>query len=169
MESLKISVEQAAKDKDLADYQSIISTYDDLRYSYAAGDVFLSQTVPFLKDPKNNKSVNWLHGPILNCNPSDNKIVICPYSSSKQLTGADKTKHDNACLTTAFELLTTVKGSYDSPKIFYTVAITFQDIGMLVEPCKLNFILTIFNSFIGMIKQSNSSLNLPEEYLLIST
>ena len=132
MDALRENVLQAAKNKDLADYASILSTCDDLRYSYAAGDVFLSETVPFLKDPKNNKTINWLHGPILNCDHKTNKIVISPYVENKKLVGAEKTKHDNASLTSAFELLTTVKQSYDTPKIFYTVALIFQNIGMYV-------------------------------------
>lgn len=128
------TVSLAFEKKSNSDYDSILTTCDDMRNSFAAGDIFASKSVPFLKSaPSVHKNGHWVYdGPRLNYDPGSAMLSLIKGRPMKKLTAADKAKVENTKITQAFELLASAKHSVDTPKIFYEVANLYMDIAMLV-------------------------------------
>ena len=131
------SIIQSGNDKCLTDYNAILNTCDDMRNSFAAGDIFASKSVPFLKSQNpRHESQAWLIGPTLKYNTTENKIIFVQHVPKKKRSVQDQTKFENKKITDAFDMLTAVKTSWDSPKIFYDVACTYEDINMYDKAVK---------------------------------
>jgi hypothetical protein len=130
MMDLRASVRGAATNKDLRDYESILNTCDDMRDSFAAGDIFSSKLVPFLKvDGDSSVSANgWLQG--LSLHQENGKLVLTKPEPTRKLSLQQRTKQENRKLTRAFDLLTQVRTSPDATTIFFEVATVFEELGM---------------------------------------
>jgi len=128
------TVSLALDNKSNLDYDSILNTCDDMRNSFAAGDIFTSKSVPFLKNKSpSNKNINWLYnGPRLAYNSESELLSLTRGRSMKKPSAANVAKEENFKITQAFELLATAKHSVDTPKIYYEVANLYMDISMLV-------------------------------------
>jgi hypothetical protein len=132
--SVRRKIESAANAKALGDYELIMQTCDDIRNSFAVGDVFSSKSVPFLKSknpPPISKS--WQGGPILYYKQTDHSLKCQPAPRAKKLSSAEATKIENTKLTNAFEMMKELKNTFDTGKIFFHVAATFEEIAMYVR------------------------------------
>lgn len=130
-EQTRAAVVNASNAQSLTDYQSILNTCDDMRSSFAAGDIFASSAVPFLKSGKQPpKSNAWIEGPALLCDMKKGTIQFQPQPPRLKLTAQDKTKLENAKITESFDLLKLLKKTVDSSRIFFDVAVIYEEIHM---------------------------------------